>query len=67
MPKRPNKRKRISPIQTDADWNLFDQTVRQIRKAFADVSSEELKSMIHDAIASVRSEKRRSQSYNPRE
>jgi Ribbon-helix-helix domain len=36
---------------------LFDQTVNDVREAFADVSSDEVDNLIDEAVASVRREK----------
>jgi len=36
---------------------LFDQTVNEVRQAFADVPSDEQQNMIDEAVVSVRKEK----------
>jgi hypothetical protein len=36
---------------------LFDQTVNEVRQAFADVPPDELQNMIDEAVVSVRKEK----------
>jgi len=35
---------------------LFDQTVNEVRQAFADVRPDELQNMIDEAVVSVRKE-----------
>ena len=39
------------------NWRLFDQTVGEVREAFAHVPDEELESVIHEAVTTVRREK----------
>lgn len=54
------KKGALSKFVEDAvKWRLFDRTVSQARDAFADVSEDELRSMIDEAVTSVRKEKRR--------
>jgi hypothetical protein len=40
-------------------WRLFDQTVNEVREAFADMPAQELDTLIHEAVASVRKDKHR--------
>jgi len=54
------KKGALSKFVEDAvKWRLFDQTVTQVRKAFADVPTRELHSLIEEAVTSVRKEKSR--------
>jgi hypothetical protein len=46
-------------VEEAVKWRLFDQTVVQVRAAFTGVPPRELDTMIDEAIASVRKEKRR--------
>jgi|HubBroStandDraft_1064217.scaffolds.fasta_scaffold69772_2 hypothetical protein len=40
-------------------WRLFDQTVNEVHKAFADMPmADELENLIDEAVASVRKERR---------
>jgi hypothetical protein len=49
------KKGALSKFVEDAvKWRLFDQTVNQVRAAFADVPDAELRSTIDEAVASVR-------------
>lgn len=43
----------------DVNWRSLDQTIRRVQEAFADLSADELKSLIDKAIASVRRQKYR--------
>ena len=54
------KKGAISQFIEDAvKWRLFNQTVGEVREAFADVPAGELEEMIGDAVKSVRKEKHR--------
>lgn len=46
-------------IEDAVKWRLFNQTVGEVREAFAGVSAGELDSMIGKAVKSVRKEKNR--------
>jgi hypothetical protein len=46
-------------IEDAVKWRLLDQTVNEVRKAFADVSAGELDNMIEEAVEGIRKEKRR--------
>jgi hypothetical protein len=37
-----------------AKWRSFDQTVRKVREAFSDLSCNDLRKLIDEAIADVR-------------
>src|ERR1039458_752211 len=41
-------------IEEAVRWRIFHQTVREARKAFADVSPDELQKMIDEAVEDVR-------------
>jgi hypothetical protein len=41
-------------IEEAVRWRIFQQTVREARAAFADVSAEELQKMIDEAVEDVR-------------
>src|ERR1035441_6499260 len=41
-------------IEEAVRWRIFHQTVREARKAFADVSPDELQKMIDEAVEHVR-------------
>jgi len=54
------KKGALSKFVEDAvKWRLFDQTVSQVRDAFADVPADDLNHMIDEALASVRKTKHR--------
>jgi hypothetical protein len=54
------KKGALSKFVEDAvKWRLLDQTVNEVREAFADMPADELDSLINEAVASVRKEKRR--------
>ncbi|MGA9507256.1 MAG: ribbon-helix-helix domain-containing protein [Candidatus Sulfotelmatobacter sp.] len=54
------KKGALSKFVEDAvRWRLFDHTVSQVRQAFADVSADDLRDMINEAVASARKDKRR--------
>ncbi|HSY00780.1 MAG TPA: ribbon-helix-helix domain-containing protein [Acidobacteriaceae bacterium] len=54
------KKGALSKFVEDAvKWRLLDQTVSQVRKAFADLPPRELHNLIEDAVTSARREKRR--------
>ena len=54
------KKGALSKFVEDAvKWRLLEQTVNQMRAAFADVPADELQNLIDEALASVRKEKRR--------
>ena len=44
-------------IEDAVKWRLLDQTVSEVRQAFADVPPDELQNMIDEAVVSVRKEK----------
>ena len=46
-------------IEDAVKWRLFDQTVNEVRQAFADVPADNLDNMIDEAVVSVRKEKHR--------
>ena len=46
-------------IEDAVKWRLFDQTVNEVRQAFADVPADDLDHMIDEAVVSVRKEKHR--------
>jgi Ribbon-helix-helix domain len=41
-------------IEDSVRWRIFQETVRDTRKAFSDVSAEELQKLIDDAVDEVR-------------
>jgi hypothetical protein len=52
------KKGALSEFVEDAvKWRLFDQTVNEVREAFADVPADELDSLINEAVASARKAK----------
>ena len=54
------KKGALSKFVEDAvKWRLLDQTVAEVRNAFADVPAGELQDMIDEAVAGIREEKRR--------
>jgi hypothetical protein len=54
------KKGAISKFIEDAvKWRLFNQTVEEVREAFAGVPADELDEMINEAVKSVRKEKHR--------
>jgi hypothetical protein len=46
-------------IEEAVRWRIFHQTVREARKAFADVSPDELQRMIDEAVEDVRTKRYR--------
>jgi hypothetical protein len=48
-------------VEEAVKWRLFDQTVSEVRQTFADIPPNELDSLIDEAVASVRKQKRRRQ------
>ena len=48
-------------VEEAVKWRLFDQTVSEVRQAFADIPPNELDALIDEAVASVRKQKRRRQ------
>ncbi|MBI4902758.1 MAG: hypothetical protein HY820_03935 [Acidobacteria bacterium] len=46
-------------IEDAVQWRLFDQTVDEVREAFAGVSADDLDGMIGEAVKSVRKDKNR--------
>jgi hypothetical protein len=59
------KKGALSKFVEDAvKWRLFDQTVSQVRAAFADVPAAELQNIIDEAVASVRKRKHRARRGN---
>jgi hypothetical protein len=54
------KKGALSKFVEDAvKWRLFDQTVSEVRQAFADVPPDELQNLIDEAVSSARKEKHR--------
>ena len=53
-------------IEDAVKWRLFDQTVNEVRQAFADLPPDELQNMIDEAVVSVRKEKQRERQGRPR-
>lgn len=53
------KRAQSQLAERVVNWQLFDETMRQAREAFADVPADELENTIDEAVASARREKRR--------
>jgi len=52
------KKGALSKFVEDAvKWRLFDQTVSEVRDAFADVPADELRNTIDEAVVNVRKEK----------
>ena len=49
---------RNSPT-TDAKWRLLEETVNDLRAAFADMTADELHALLDEAVASVRRDRRR--------
>jgi len=41
------------------DWRAFDEALAEVRSEFADMSVEELKALIVEAVAAVRDDKAR--------
>jgi len=41
-------------IEEAVRWRVFDQTLTDVRSKFSDVPTEELESLIDDAVAAVR-------------
>jgi hypothetical protein len=52
-------------IEDAVEWRLFDQTVNEVRQAFADVPPDELQNMIDEAVVSVRKEKHQERQGRP--
>jgi len=50
-------------IEEAVRWRIFDQTVREVRAAFADVPTDELQKLIYEAVEEVRAKRYRE---NPR-
>ena len=48
-------------IEEAVRWRIFHQTIRQTRKAFTDVSPDELQHIIDEAIDDVRTKRYREQ------
>ncbi len=54
------KKGALSKFVEDAvKWRLFDQTVTQVRAAFAGMSAAEMQNTIDEAVSNTRQEKRR--------
>jgi hypothetical protein len=51
-------------IEESVKWRSFDQTVKRVRRSFSDMPGEELQSLIHEAIASIRDRERQSETAN---
>ncbi len=45
-------------IEDAVKWRLFDQTVSEVREAFADVPPDQLENMIDEAVREVRKDMR---------
>jgi hypothetical protein len=45
-------------IEDAVKWRLFDQTVSEVREAFADVPPDQLQNMIDEAVREVRKDMR---------
>jgi hypothetical protein len=53
------KKGSLSKFVEDAvKWRLFDQTVSEVREAFADVPPDDIQNLIDKAVSSARKEKR---------
>jgi len=60
------KKGALSQFVEDAvKWRLFDQTVNEVRQAFADMPGDALDKLIDEAVASVRKQKRRERKRRP--
>lgn len=46
-------------VEEAVKWRLFDQTVAEVRQAFADIPPNGRDTLIDEAVASVRKQKRR--------
>jgi len=54
------KKGALSKFVEDAvKWRLLDQSINEVRSAFADMPADELENLIDKAVASARREKRR--------
>jgi len=54
------KKGALSKFVEDAvKWRLFDRTVNRAREAFADLPDAEIRSMIDEAVTSIRKQKHR--------
>ena len=51
-------------VEDAVKWHLFDRTVDQVRDSFAAIPANELNNRIDEAVASVRSRKRRERKRN---
>ena len=54
-------------IEDAVKWRLFNQTVGEVREAFAGVPADELDKLIDEAVKSARKEKRRERPGRMRE
>ena len=52
-------------IEEAVCWRIFHQTVREARKAFVDVSPDELQKMIDEAVEDVRAKHYRERAKRP--
>ena len=53
------KKGALSKFVEDAvKWRLFDQTVNEVRRSFADLPADQLQNLIDEAVSSVRKERR---------
>ena len=52
-------------IEEAVRWHIFHQTVRDVRTAFADVPTDELQTMIDEAVEEVRAEHYRERAKRP--
>ena len=46
-------------IEDAVKWRLFNQTVDEVRQAFAGVAADEIEALINEAVKSVRKDKHR--------
>jgi ribbon-helix-helix protein len=52
-------------IEDAVRWRIFHQTVREAREAFADVSPDQLQTMIDEAVDEVRARRYRERAERP--
>jgi|ERR1017187_2535812 aminopeptidase N len=46
-------------IEEAVHWRIFDQTVREVRAAFADIPTDELQKLIDESVEEVRAKRYR--------